>query len=96
MFQIGSFYWNEYQQSVVLGSFFWLHWTTQLPGGVLARKYGGKLVFGLANLSCGLISVIIPWVSHWSFDGLVVLRVIQGMMAVRGGVTTFGAGAMSS
>ncbi|KAI5748660.1 hypothetical protein M8J76_001052 [Diaphorina citri] len=77
--RIGSFYWNEYEQSLVLGSFFWLHWCTQLPGGILARKYGGKLVFGLSNLGMGLMSLLIPWVSHWDYKSLIVLRVLQGI-----------------
>ncbi|KAL9702381.1 hypothetical protein quinque_005899 [Culex quinquefasciatus] len=38
-----GFEWNEYEQGLVLGAFFWLHWVTQIPGGVLARKYGTKM-----------------------------------------------------
>ncbi|KAE8747675.1 hypothetical protein FOCC_FOCC005654 [Frankliniella occidentalis] len=53
-----GFDWDERQQGLVLGAFFWLHWAMQVPGGVLARRYGTKLVFGLANLIPVLLTLL--------------------------------------
>ncbi|XP_061393380.1 sialin-like [Musca vetustissima] len=74
------FNWNEYQQGLVLGSFFWAHWVTQIPGGILAKKYGTKLVFGLANAIGCWMCFLIPYVSHWDYRALIVLRVLQGLV----------------
>ncbi|XP_030388374.1 sialin isoform X2 [Scaptodrosophila lebanonensis] len=75
-----GFHWNEYQQGLLLGSFFWAHWILQIPGGILARKYGTKLVFGLANATGVFCCFLIPIVSYWSFAALIWLRVFQGFI----------------
>lgn len=63
-----------------MGSYFWIHWVTQIPGGILARKYGTKMVFGLANLIGCLICFLMPVVSFIDYRLLIVLRVIQGII----------------
>ncbi|XP_005176881.1 vesicular glutamate transporter 1-like [Musca domestica] len=74
------FNWNEYQQALVLGSFFWAHWLTQIPGGIMAKKYGTKLVFGLANVLGCWLCFLIPATARWDFRALIVLRVLQGLI----------------
>ncbi|KAI8126427.1 Vesicular glutamate transporter 1 [Lucilia cuprina] len=64
-----------------VSSFFWLHWLTQLPGGVLAKKYGTKLVFGLSNVICCWMCFFIPMTANYSVTALIVLRTIQGAIA---------------
>ena len=64
----------------LLGSFYWLHWTTQLPGGMLAQKYGSKLIFGLANFVGCSICILMPLASYWDYRALIILRVIQGLI----------------
>lgn len=77
-----GFLWNEQEQGLVLGSFYWLHWVTQIPGGILAQKYGTKLVFGLSNLIGCLMCALMPMVSYWDYNILIFLRVIQGLIVV--------------
>lgn len=77
-----TFAWNELDQNRVLGSFFWLHWAPQVLGGVLAPRYGTKLLFGLSNFLCCLLSVFIPMVSKWHVNYLVALRIVQGIISV--------------
>lgn len=76
------FEWDEIQQGHVLGAFFWLHWVSQVPGGMLARKYGTKKVFGLANLCISLMAYLIPFCAKWSFGALVAIRSLQGIVSV--------------
>ena len=76
------FKWNEYEQSLALGSYYWLHWLSQLPGGLLARRYGTKIIFGWANLFTAIIGLLIPVATHYHLGALVFLRVIQGLVAV--------------
>lgn len=77
-----GFEWNEKQQGMLLGSFYWLHWVTQIPGGILARKYGTKLVFGLANVIGCLMCSIMPIVSFIDYRLLIFARVVQGFICV--------------
>ncbi|KAH8240341.1 hypothetical protein KR038_004132 [Drosophila bunnanda] len=73
-----GFHWDEKQQAALLGSFFWAHWTLQIPGGILATKYGTKLVFGWANGIGVFCCFVIPLISYWSYTGLIAIRVFQG------------------
>lgn len=77
-----GFDWNEHRQGLLLGSFFWLHWVTQIPGGVLARKYGTKLIFGTTNLVGCLICVLMPICAYLDYNTLIMLRVVQGCICV--------------
>lgn len=75
------FAWTEYQQGLALGAYYWLHWITQLPGGLLARRYGTKLVYGLGNFLTALLGFLIPFATHYHLYALVVLRALQGLVA---------------
>lgn len=75
------FKWDEYEQSLALGSYYWLHWLSQLPGGLLARRYGTKLIFGWANLLTALLGLMIPFATNYHLSALVFLRVLQGFIA---------------
>lgn len=79
-YEAGGFDWNEYQQGLVLGSFYWSHWITQIPGGILAKKYGTKLVFGLSNAVGCWICFVIPLAAYWNYQVLIWLRILQGLV----------------
>ncbi|XP_076647837.1 sialin-like [Halictus rubicundus] len=75
------FTWNEYEQGLALGAYYWLHWLTQLPGGLLARRYGTKLVFGLGNFLTAVLGFLIPFMTRYHLYALIFLRVLQGLAA---------------
>ncbi|XP_021707463.1 sialin [Aedes aegypti] len=75
-----GFEWDEYEQGLVLGAFFWLHWLTQVPGGVLARKYGTKMVFGVANAVGCWLCFLMPLASYLDYRLLIFLRALQGLI----------------
>ncbi|XP_054016268.1 sialin [Hylaeus anthracinus] len=75
------FAWTEFEQGLALGSYFWIHWLSQLPGGLLARRYGTKLVFGLGNLLTAVIGFLIPILTRQHLYALIALRVLQGLAA---------------
>uniref|UniRef100_A0A1S4H6N8 Major facilitator superfamily (MFS) profile domain-containing protein n=1 Tax=Anopheles gambiae TaxID=7165 RepID=A0A1S4H6N8_ANOGA len=75
-----GFDWNDYQQGLILGAFYWLHWITQIPGGILARRYGTKLVFGASNVIGCWMCFLMPIAAYWDYRVLVVLRVLQGLI----------------
>lgn len=51
-----------------------------MPGGLLARRYGTKLVFGLGNLLTALLGFLVPYVTD--LYTLIILRMLQGLIAV--------------
>ncbi|XP_076386630.1 na[+]-dependent inorganic phosphate cotransporter isoform X1 [Megachile rotundata] len=75
------FAWNEYQQGLALGAYYWLHWLSQLPGGLLTRRYGTKLVYGLGNFFSAIFGLFIPFLTRYHLYALVLLRVLQGLSA---------------
>jgi len=77
-----DFEWKDSERASVLGSFFWLHWALQLPGGLLARQFGAKCIFGLSNLFMFAMSMLMPVLARWDIKGLIVARVLQGFVGV--------------
>lgn len=64
----------------MLGAFFFMHWILQIPGGLLATKYGTKLVFGVSNVVGCLMCSLMPLASYIDFNLLIGLRVLQGLI----------------
>lgn len=77
-----GFQWDEQQQGAMLGSYFWLHWVMQIPGGILARRYGTKLVFGVANLVGCVMCLAMPMIAYLDYRWLIGIRVAQGLICV--------------
>lgn len=66
----------------MLGSFFWLNGLLHIPGGVLARKYGTKIVFGVSNLFGSVLCFLMPISAFLDYRLLLTLRVVQGCVLV--------------
>ncbi|XP_045189876.2 uncharacterized transporter slc-17.2-like isoform X2 [Mercenaria mercenaria] len=75
----GEFEWNKSVQGVILGSFFWGYLLTQIPGGWLATKIGGKRVFGYSMLGATIATFLTPFAAQTHYIFLIVLRVIVGI-----------------
>ncbi|XP_014680972.1 PREDICTED: sialin-like [Priapulus caudatus] len=75
----GAFLWDKQQQGLILGSFFWGYLVTQIPGGWISERYGGKRVFGYAMLLTAIATLLTPLGArkHWML--LVFLRIVQGL-----------------
>lgn len=82
-FKYNQFEWDEYQQNAILGAFFTMHMVMQIPGGVLAQRYGTKKVFGISNGLSSLLSIGIPISAKINYQSLVGIRLVQGFIAVR-------------
>lgn len=61
----GEYEWSESLQGIILGAFFWGYIVTQVPGGLLSEKYGGKYTLGLGILSTAIFTLITPITIHW-------------------------------
>jgi MFS family permease len=76
------FEWDEYEQNIILGSFFWGYVMTELPGGRLAEVIGGHRVFGYSMLSASVLTLLTPLAARLGYVFVVVLRVLLGLMLV--------------
>lgn len=48
--------------------------------GILARRFGTKIIFGVANLLGCLICSLMPLAAYLDYRMLILLRVIQGII----------------
>ena len=56
---------------------------TQLPGGVLARKFGGATLLGISVGTSGALTLLIPNAARAHVVVLIALRIASGMAEVR-------------
>lgn len=57
--------WDKKTQGVILSSFFWGYMMMQIPAGVLAKKYGGKLIMLCALLVNGVLCLALPTLVYY-------------------------------
>lgn len=78
----GDFDWTEAEQGLILGSFFWGYTITQLPGGMLSQRFGGKWVVSVGLLITAFFTFLVPVSAHAGKGFLILIRVIQGLAEV--------------
>jgi len=82
--QTGSFNWDEQTQGIILGGFFYGYTTTQVLGGTLAQRIGGKvlMLFGIAWTAA--LTLLLPILTDLGgFGAIFALRLLMGMGEVR-------------
>lgn len=78
-----KFKWSEKDQGLILGSFFWGYILSQVPGGLLGQRFGGKWVVSLGVLCSGILSLILPWAAlNGGMTYVIIIRVLQGLSGV--------------
>ncbi len=71
--------WSADIQGTVLSSFFIGYLLTQIIGGRLADRFGGKLVLGIAVLIWSAFTFITPFAALAGFGGLILARIGMGI-----------------
>lgn len=74
-----EFDWSETLQGHILGSFYYGYVVAQIPGGILAQKYGGKHVFGIGIFLTGVLTVLTPFAARMGPGYMITVRVIEGI-----------------
>ena len=74
-----EFGWNAEQQGRVLSAFFVGYLLTQVLGGRLADRFGGKIVLGIGVLSWSLFTLITPLAAAAGFAALLAARIGMGV-----------------
>ena len=78
----GELEWSKEVRGYVLSSFFYGYVVTQVLGGWLAGRYGGKHVFGTSILITAIATILVPVAARTHVSLLITLRVIMGLASV--------------
>ncbi|EDV20484.1 uncharacterized protein TRIADDRAFT_61197 [Trichoplax adhaerens] len=73
---IGEFDWDH----KLRGSFFYGFIITQVPGGWLAEKWGGKRLSGYSMLGTSILNILTPIVVRHSVGLMIASQIIQGIL----------------
>lgn len=71
--------WDKDLQGQILGAFFYGYICTQIPGGWLAEKFGGKLLFGIGVLGTAALTLLTPVAARLSVGTFIAVRVVEGI-----------------
>ena len=74
---------------IILGSFFYGYIITQLPGGWLGARFGGKYLFGLGVLCTSVLTIFTPLAARHSVGMLILVRILEGLGEVKYLVVNF-------
>ncbi|XP_029632985.1 sialin [Octopus sinensis] len=76
-----EFEWPEALVANVLGGFFYGYTISNIPGGILADKFGGKRVFGTALMLAGILTILHPAVTRVSGYLTLAIRICTGLVS---------------
>ncbi|XP_069671569.1 vesicular glutamate transporter 2-like isoform X2 [Periplaneta americana] len=71
--------WSPEVQGLVLSSFFYGYIVTQIPGGWLATRIGGKKLFGIGVGVTAVVTLLTPALASANLYLLVLGRVLEGL-----------------
>lgn len=75
--------WDDNKFSLFMGAFYWSYWATELPGGILAQRFGGKKVMGLCVTMAGILNFLLPFACNHDYLLASFVRALQGLSLVR-------------
>ncbi|XP_042637500.1 sialin [Orycteropus afer afer] len=83
--QTGKKYqWDAETQGWILGSFFYGYIITQIPGGYIASKVGGKLLLGFGILGTAVFTLFTPLAADLGVGYLIAVRTLEGLGEIFG------------
>ncbi|GMT35940.1 hypothetical protein PFISCL1PPCAC_27237, partial [Pristionchus fissidentatus] len=71
--------WSPMVQGAVLGSFFFGYIITQIPGGFLSHRFGGKIVFLVGVFGTTVFTLLTPPFAKLGYVILIIARFVEGM-----------------
>lgn len=72
--------WDSITQGAILGSFFYGYIFTQIPGGYLAHRYGGKFVYLVGVFGTAAFTLLTPPIAHMGKGLLIFARFAEGFL----------------
>ncbi|KAL4705916.1 hypothetical protein ACJJTC_017498 [Scirpophaga incertulas] len=77
--QDGEYVWSSTKQGYILSSFFYGYVITQIPFGILSKKYGARLFLGIGMLINSVFGLLVPVAAEAGIGWLILVRFIQGL-----------------
>ena len=74
--------WQKNIQGHILGAFFYGYLISQIPGGILAERYGAKWVLAAFMCLSTVSTLLTPVAARLSFILLIILRICCGIGSV--------------
>jgi len=74
-----EFGWDNATKGLVLSSFLAGYMVLQVLGGVLANRYGGRLVLGVSVLLWSVFTLLTPLAAYTSLSILILTRILMGL-----------------
>eukprot|EP00238_Polyblepharides_amylifera_P006252 CAMPEP_0196579640 /NCGR_PEP_ID=MMETSP1081-20130531/23921_1 /TAXON_ID=36882 /ORGANISM="Pyramimonas amylifera, Strain CCMP720" /LENGTH=390 /DNA_ID=CAMNT_0041899281 /DNA_START=732 /DNA_END=1904 /DNA_ORIENTATION=+ len=74
-----DFSWDSTSMGIVQSSFFWGYLLTQVIGGVVADRIGGKKVLGFGVIWWSLATILTPFAANAGFGVLLAARACMGV-----------------
>ncbi|XP_040284583.1 sialin isoform X1 [Bufo bufo] len=71
--------WDANTQGWILGSFFYGYILTQIPGGYIAGRIGGKLLLGFGILGTAVFTLLTPLAADLGAGYLIAVRALEGL-----------------
>lgn len=71
--------WSKGTQGIILSCFYFGYILTQLLGGYLADRFGGKIVLAVGVLWWSLFTILTPLAASFGIVALIVARILMGM-----------------
>lgn len=81
--QIPQYPWDSETQGWLLGAFFFGYLCTQILGGYLSGRYGGRIFLGLGVLGTAILTLLTPLAAQLGLYWLFSLRMLEGVGEVR-------------
>jgi ACS family sodium-dependent inorganic phosphate cotransporter-like MFS transporter 5 len=75
----GPFAWSKSIQGVLLSAYFYGYLITQIPGGWLSYRFGGKNVLACSMAIAAFFTLLMPVTARWHVAALVICRLIVGL-----------------
>lgn len=75
---IGEFLWSKNTQGTVLSAFFWGYMSSQILGGYLASRFGGRNIIGATVVGGSLLTLLSPLAARVDVSAFIGLRVLLG------------------
>ena len=76
---VETYGWDMSTQGLILSSFFVGYLLTQIVGGRLADRYGGKVVLGFGVFIWSLFTLVAPPAAVLGITVLIIARILMGM-----------------
>ena len=77
----GDFNWGPEMQGILLSSYYYGYAAGQVPGGVLAGKFGGKRIMGISMMISGLATLLTHIAAITQVGLLIFVRIFIGLVA---------------